>query len=346
MITIGIVGGTGYTGIELLRILATHPHARITTITSRKEAGTLVTDMYPSLRHQPAIGSLAFSDPADGRLGDCELVFFATPHGVAMAQAPDLVKRGTRIIDLAADFRLKDPAEFERWYKMPHSCVDLLAESVYGLPEMNRAAIQKARIVGNPGCYPTATQLGFLPLVEAGVIDTAHLIADVKSGVSGAGRKAEIGLLFSEASDNFKAYAVGGHRHHPEVVQGLNGVSKKPITLVFTPHLTPMIRGIHATLYAPIVAPDVDLQSLIEKRFVGEPFVDVMPPGSHPETRSVRAANVCRIAVHRPQGGDTAVVLSIIDNLVKGAAGQAVQNMNLMFGLPETTALMAPPVVP
>jgi len=346
MIKIGIVGGTGYTGVELLRILAQHPEAQITAITSRKETGMRVTDMYPSLRHQPAIGALAFSDPAEARLGDCELVFFATPHGVAMSQAPELVKGGTRIIDLAADFRLQDPAEFERWYKMPHSCLDLLAESVYGLPEMNREAIKKARVVGNPGCYPTAIQLGFLPLVEAGVVDTAHLIADAKSGVSGAGRKAELGLLFSEASDNFKAYNVGGHRHHPEVVQGLGRVSKKPVTLVFTPHLTPMIRGIHATLYAQVLAPEVDVQALFQQRFVGEPFVDVMPPGSHPETRSVRAANVCRIAVHRPRDGDTVVVLSVIDNLVKGAAGQAVQNMNLMFGLPETTALQAPPVVP
>jgi len=251
-----------------------------------------------------------------------------------------------RIVDLAADFRLRDPAEFERWYKMPHACPDLLAESVYGLPEMHREAIRKARIVGNPGCYPTAIQLGFLPLVEAGVVDTAHLIADAKSGVSGAGRKAELDLAFSEASDNFRAYNVGAHRHHPEIVQGLSAVSRNPIKVVFTPHLTPMVRGIFATLYARITRDDADLQQLYEKRFAGEPFVDVMPPGSHPDTRSVRAANVCRIAVHRPQGGDMAVVLAVEDNLVKGAAGQAVQNMNLMLGLPETTGLMSPPVLP
>ena len=346
MIEIGIVGGTGYTGVELLRLLAVHPQASVRVITSRKEAGMSVADMFPSLRNLGAISKLRFSDTATAGLGGCDVVFFATPHGVAMSQARELVGAGIKIIDLAADFRLKDPAEFERWYKMPHSCTDLLAESAYGLPEMNRAAIAKARIVGNPGCYPTAIQLGFLPLVEAGIVDPAHLIADAKSGVSGAGRKAELGLMFSEASDNFKAYNVGGHRHHPEVVQGLNRFSKTPITLVFTPHLTPMIRGIHATLYATLTDKAVDLQALYEERFAGEAFVDVMPAGSHPDTRSVRASNVCRIAVHRPQGGDIAVILAVEDNLVKGAAGQAIQNMNLMFGLPETTGLTAPPVLP
>ncbi|HSS70139.1 MAG TPA: N-acetyl-gamma-glutamyl-phosphate reductase [Casimicrobiaceae bacterium] len=343
MIQIGIVGGTGYTGVELLRLLAGHPQAKVRAITSRKEAGMAVAQMFPSLR---GFYDLKYSDPSAARLSECDAVFFATPHGVAMGEARELVGAGVRIIDLAADFRLKDPAEFERWYKMPHACPDLLAESVYGLPEMHREAIRKARIVGNPGCYPTAIQLGFLPLVEAGVVDTGHLIADAKSGVSGAGRKAELDLAYSEASDNFKAYNVGAHRHHPEIVQGLSAVSRNPIKVVFTPHLTPMVRGIFATLYARITRDDVDLQQIYEKRFAGEPFVDVMPPGSHPDTRSVRAANVCRIAVHRPHGGDMAIVLAVEDNLVKGAAGQAVQNMNLMFGLPETTGLMSPPVLP
>ncbi len=343
MIKIGIVGGTGYTGVELLRLLAQHPQADVRAITSRKDAGTRVADMFPSLRGRY---DLAFLDPADADLASCDLAFFATPHGVAMAQARELVDAGTRIIDLAADFRLRDPAVFEKWYAMPHACPDLLAESVYGLPEMNREAIRKARIVGNPGCYPTAVQLGFLPLVEAGVVDAGHLIADCKSGVSGAGRKAEMSLLFAEASDNFKAYAVKGHRHHPEIVQGLAAAGGAPAGLVFTPHLTPIVRGIHATLYARLTDLHVDLQALYEKRYAGEPFVDVMPPGSMPETRSVRAANVCRIAVHRPQGGDTALILAVEDNLVKGAAGQAIQNMNLMFGLPETTGLTALAVLP
>jgi N-acetyl-gamma-glutamyl-phosphate reductase len=193
-------------------------------------------------------------------------------------------------------------------------------ESVYGLPEVNRAAIKGARIVGNPGCYPTAVQLGFLPLLEAGIVDTAHLVADCKSGVSGAGRKAEMGLLFAEASDNFRAYSVKGHRHHPEIVEGLNAAARSPVTMVFTPHLVPMIRGICATLYARLTDTGADLQALFERRYEGEPFVDVMPPGSAPDTRSVRASNVCRIAVHRPQGGDMALVLVVEDNLVKGAA--------------------------
>ncbi len=343
MIRIGIVGGTGYTGVELLRLLAQHPEADVRAITSRKDAGTPVAQMFPSLRGRY---DLAFTDPKDAGLAGCNVVFFATPHGVAMAQARELLSAGVRIIDLAADFRLQDPQVFERWYKMPHACPDLLREAVYGIPEINREAIRKARIVGNPGCYPTAVQLGFLPLLEAGLVDTRDLIADCKSGVSGAGRKAELSLAFAEASDNFAAYAIAGHRHLPEIVQGLNRASKEPVRLTFTPHLTPIIRGILATLYAPLRDPDADLQAVYEKRYGGEPFIDVMPPGSLPDTRSVRASNVLRIAVHRPPDSDLALVIAVEDNLVKGAAGQAVQNMNLMFGLPETTGLMAPPVLP
>ena len=342
MVKIGIVGGTGYTGVELLRLLAQHPQAEVRAITSRKDAGTRVADMFASLRGRY---DLAFADPAQADLKACDVVFFATPHGVAMAQARELVGAGVRIIDLAADFRLADPAEFERWYKMPHACPDLLEESIYGIPEINREAIRKARIVGNPGCYPTAVQLGLLPLVEAGVVDTDHLIADCKSGVSGAGRKVELNLIYSECADNFAAYGVKGHRHLPEIVQGLRRAAKKPVKLAFTPHLVPMIRGILATLYAPLTR-DVDLQALYEKRYAGEPFVDVMPPGSTPDTRSVRASNVARIAIHRPGNGDTVTVIVVEDNLVKGAAGQAVQNMNLMFGLPETSGLTAAPVLP
>jgi N-acetyl-gamma-glutamyl-phosphate reductase len=343
MIKIGIVGGTGYTGVELLRLLAQHPHADVRAITSRKDAGTRVEQMFPSLRGRY---DLAFCDPKDANLAACDVVFFATPHGVAMGEARELVGAGVRIIDLAADFRLTDPALFERWYKMPHACPELLAEAVYGIPELHRDAIRKARIVGNPGCYPTAVQLGFLPLLEAGLVDTRYLIADCKSAVSGAGRKAELSLAFAEASDNFAAYAIAGHRHLPEIVQGLNRASREPVRLTFTPHLTPIIRGIFATLYAPLRKLDADLQALYEKRYAGEPFIDVMPPGSLPDTRSVRASNVLRIAVHRPPDSDLALVIAVEDNLVKGAAGQAIQNMNLMFGLPETAGLMAPPVMP
>jgi len=342
MVDIGIVGGTGYTGVELLRLLARHPQARIKAITSRKEAGTKVADMFPSLRR---ILDIAFSTPQEAGLDQCDVVFFATPHGVAMDMGPALVAKGVRIIDLAADFRLRDTALFEKWYKMPHAALSLLAESVYGLPEVNREAIRKARVIGLPGCYPTSVQLGFKPALEAGLIDASHLIADCKSGVSGAGRKAEVGILHAEAADNFKAYGVGGHRHHPEIVQGLTHMAGGPVGLIFTPHLTPMIRGIHSTLYARIKH-DADFQEVYEKAYAGEPFIDVMPAGSTPDTRSVRGANTCRLAVHRVGSGDTLMVLSVIDNLTKGAAGQAVQVMNLMFGLSETAGLEGIGLVP
>lgn len=342
MIKVGIVGGTGYTGVELLRLLAQHPEVELAAITSRAEAGSAVADMFPSLRGRV---SLSFSDPATAPLKDCQAVFFATPNGVAMQQARNLLEAGVRVIDLAADFRIKDIAVWEKWYGMTHAAPDLVAEAVYGLPELNRAQIKDARLIANPGCYPTAVQLGFLPLIESGCVDFDHLIADAKSGVSGAGRKAETHILFAEASDNFKAYGVAGHRHLPEIRQGLSNVAGASVGLTFVPHLTPIIRGIHATLYARITREE-DFQSLYERRFAGESFVDVLPAKSHPDTRSVRAANTCRIAVHRPQGGNTLVVLSVIDNLVKGAAGQAVQNMNLMFGFDECQGLTQVPVLP
>lgn len=342
MIKVGIVGGTGYTGVELMRLLARHPDVKLHAITSRKEAGMPVSDMFPSLRGHV---DLKFSEPHDAALDTCDVVFFATPNGIAMNEAENLLAAGVRVIDLAADFRIKDVAEWEKWYGLTHASPRLIAEAVYGLPEINRDQIRNARLVANPGCYPTAVQLGFLPLIEAGVIDRASLIADCKSGVSGAGRKAEVHTLFPEAGDNFKAYGVAGHRHLPEIRQGLARVAGESVGLTFVPHLTPLIRGIHATLYGRL-SKDVDLQALFEQRYQNERFVDVLPAGAHPETRSVRGANVCRIAVHRPQGGDTVVVLSVIDNLVKGAAGQAVQNMNLMFGLPEVQGLDIVPLLP
>src|SRR5438067_8605756 len=346
VIKAGIVGGTGYTGVELLRLLAQHPDVRLQAITSRKEAGTPVTAMFPGLRGHI---DLAFSTPDAKALGGCDIVFFATPNGVAMNEARTVLDAGARIVDLSADFRIRDVAEWERWYKMKHGAPELVREAVYGLCEVNRERIPGARLVANPGCYPTAVQLGFLPLVEAGVVDLDHLIADAKSGVSGAGRKAELQLSFAEVSDNFSAYNVSGHRHWPEIRQGLAQAARREVGLVFVPHLTPIVRGIHATLYARITR-ELDFQALYQERYAHEPFVDVLPAGTHPDTRSVRAANMCRIALHRPPQsagkGDTLVVLSVIDNLVKGAAGQAVQNMNLMFGLPEARALDQPPVVP
>ena len=347
MIKVGIVGGTGYTGVELLRLLAAHPGVELSAITSRKEDGLPVADMFPSLRGH--VG-LAFSSPDNARLTDCDVVFFATPHGVAMAQAPELLNAGVKVIDLAADFRLQDTAIFEKWYGMPHSCPQLLTEAAYGLPEINRKAISKARLVGLPGCYPTTMQLGFAPLLASAtaLVNENTLIADCKSGVSGAGRKAEVGMLLAEAGDNFKAYGVKGHRHLPETLQALRALSSRDVGLTFVPHLVPMIRGMHSTLYAQILpeARGVDFQALFEQRYANERFVDVMPAGSHPETRSVRASNMLRIAVHRPGGGDLLVILVVQDNLVKGAAGQGVQCMNIMFDLDESLGLTHVPVMP
>ena len=343
MIKVGIVGGTGYTGVELLRLLTMHPEVEIQAITSRSEEGMPVADMFPNLRGHL---DLVFSVPDMGLLKKCDLVFFATPNGIAMTMARELLDAGVKVIDLAADFRIKDVAEWSKWYGMEHACPDLIEQAVYGLPEVNRYEIKQAQLVANPGCYPTAVQLGLLPLVENGLADTDNLIADAKSGVSGAGRGAAVGFLQAESSENFKAYGVAGHRHLPEIRQGLALANKAEVGLTFVPHLVPMIRGIHATCYASLKDKSVDLQSIYAKRYAEEVFVDVMPAGSHPETRSVKGANQCRIAIHVPQQGDTVVILSVIDNLVKGAAGQAVQNMNIMFDLNENAGLTAVALVP
>ncbi len=336
MIQVGVVGGTGYTGVELLRLLVLHPNVELKVVTSRSESGRKISDLYPNLRGHLDI---EFSDPTVDELAQCDLVFFATPNGVAMKSVPELLSRGVKVIDLAADFRIEDEKLWSEWYGMEHACPELLEEAVYGLPETSREQIAAARLVANPGCYPTAVQLGFLPLVKAGLVHTENLIADTKSGVSGAGRGASVGALLCEASETMMAYKAGGHRHHPEISQGLQWFSDSKVGLTFVPHLTPMIRGIHATLYAPLNQDVDDLQALYEEAYKDEPFVDVMPQGSHPETRSVKGANTCRIAIHKPQNGNTVIILSVIDNLVKGAAGQAVQNMNIMTGLEEQAGL-------
>ncbi|MGB5765717.1 MAG: N-acetyl-gamma-glutamyl-phosphate reductase [Arenicellales bacterium] len=342
MTKIGIIGGTGYTGVELIRLLARHPEAELVVITSRAESGRRVSEVFPSLR---GVCELAFSKPESGSFSACDVVFSATPNGVAMSMARDLLEAGIRLIDLAADFRIKDVAVWEHWYGMQHACPELLEQAVYGLPELNRSAIRNAMLVANPGCYPTAVTLGWLPLLKAGLVDVNDLIADAKSGVSGAGRGASVATLLAEAGDSFKAYGVTGHRHHPEIAQTLFMLSGQEPGLVFTPHLTPMIRGIHATLYAKLLSnQEQDLQILFEASYAEEPFVDVMPAGSHPETRSVRGSNYCRIAVYRNE--QRVIVLSVIDNLVKGAAGQAVQNFNLMFGYDEKTGLDLVPLSP
>ncbi|PZN76223.1 MAG: N-acetyl-gamma-glutamyl-phosphate reductase [Candidatus Methylumidiphilus alinenensis] len=344
MIQAGIIGGTGYTGVELLRILTLHPEVQIHKVTSRADAGKRVDSLYPNLR---GYVDAVFTEPSMESLAECDVVFFATPNGTAMRMAEPLLERGVKIIDLAADFRLTDPAAWEHWYGEPHTCPRLMQEAVYGLPEINRERLRNARLVANPGCYPTAVQLGLLPLVEQRLIRLDSIIADAKSGVSGAGRKAEIPMLMSETGESFKAYGVKGHRHLPEIRQGLEQACGEPVGLTFVPHLVPMIRGIHATIYAQWAGSDAtDLQSLYETRYRDEPFVDVLPEGSHPDTRNVRGSNRCQIAAHRPQGGNTVVILSVIDNLVKGAAGQAVQNMNLMFGLEEMTGLRAIGIYP
>lgn len=336
MISAGIVGGTGYTGVELLRILSLHPQVEVTKVTSRSDDGKRVDALYPSLR---GLCNAVFSVPDVENLADCDVIFFATPNGTAMLMAEQLLARGVKVIDLSADFRLTDAKEWQHWYGMEHACPDLIKEAVYGLPEMNREAIKKTNLLACPGCYPTATQLGFLPLIEKNLIDVSNLIADVKSGVSGAGRKAEVATLMSETGESFKAYAVAGHRHLPEIKQGLSAVAKQPVGLTFVPHLTPMIRGIHATLYAQTQSSIEEIQQLFEQRYQNEWFVDVLPQGSHPDTRNVRGSNNCQIALFKPQGEQTLVILSVIDNLVKGAAGQAVQNMNLMFGFAENEGL-------
>jgi N-acetyl-gamma-glutamyl-phosphate reductase len=339
MIRAGIVGGTGYTGVELLRILVLHPEVEVAVVTSRADAGLRVDALYPSLR---GVIDVVFSVPDVDALSSCEVVFFATPNGTAMLMAKALLDCGVKVIDLSADFRLKDAKEWEKWYGMEHACPELLAEAIYGLPEVSRESIKNARLVANPGCYPTSVQLGFLPLLEKSLVDVNYLIADVKSGVSGAGRKAELAMLMSETGESFKAYAASGHRHLPEIVQGLKSAAGESVNLTFVPHLTPMIRGIHATLYAQIShnkASLEEVQALYEQRYAEELFVDVLPLGSHPDTRNVKGSNRCQIALHQPQGGQTIVILSVIDNLVKGAAGQAVQNMNLMFGFPEDQGL-------
>jgi len=345
-IKIGIVGGTGYTGVELLRLLAMHPHAELTVITSRGEVGLPVADMFPSLR---GYVDLAFSDPATANLSACDVVFFATPHGVAMSQAQALLDANVKVIDLAADFRLQDTSVFEKWYKLPHSCPDVLRDAVYGIPELYREKIKSAKVIGNPGCYPTTVLLGLAPLLEQGYIDfSAPIVADAKSGVSGAGRKAEVATLFAEASDSMKAYGVAGHRHHPEIHAQLTQLAGADVQLIFVPHLIPMIRGMLSTIYVKLtdVGNKVDLQALYEQRYQHERFVDVMPAGALPETRSVRGSNQLRIALHKQQTTGYLTLVVVQDNLVKGAAGQAVQNMNIMFDFDERSGLEVLPLLP
>jgi len=348
VISVGIVGATGYTGSELLRLLALHPEVSIDVVSSRSESGSPVADMFPNLRGYIDVN---FCAPDVENFAGCDVVFFATPHGVAQSMMATFAAQQIKVIDLSADFRLKDAELWEQWYNQRHACPELIEKAVYGLPELYREDVREAELVACPGCYPTAILLGLLPLVEAGWIDVSRLIADAKTGVSGAGRAAKIGMLLAECSDSFKAYGVAGHRHSPEMDQTLNAFSSSPVSLTFVPHLVPMIRGIEATLYAELLPEHLDksldeIQALYTARFDDEAFVDVMPTGSLPETRSVKGSNFCRIALHRQPGSNRIIILSVIDNLVKGSSGQAIQNMNLMFGLEESLGLRQVALLP
>jgi len=343
VIKVGVIGGTGYTGAELLRLLTGHPNVEIAAVTSRSNQGELVSDIYPNLR---GIVNVPFVTPELNNLSGCDVVFFATPHGVAQSSAPIFLAAGIKVIDLSADFRLRDQSVWEKWYGQPHQASDMLPRAAYGLPEVNREAIVDAELVACAGCYPTSIQLGLLPLLRQGCIDSSDIIANSASGVSGAGRQANISTLLSEASDSFKAYGASGHRHQPEIEQGLEDIAGHSVGLTFVPHLLPIIRGIHTTIYANLVDLNVDIQELYEHHFKNEPFIDVLPAGSHPETRTVRGSNYCRIAVHRPNNGRKVIILVVEDNLTKGASGQAIQCMNLMFGLSETLGLMMPGLLP
>ena len=335
-IKVSIVGGSGYTGIELLRLLISHPNVIIDQITSRNDSGKLVSAIYPSLR-----GTLSnvFVDPAEANLKESELVFFATPNGIAMNYVQELLENGVKVIDLAADFRIKNVSLWEKWYGMKHQAAEELKKAVYGLPEVNRAAIKKAQLVANPGCYPTAIQLALAPLIKSNLINTETIIADAKSGISGAGKKTETQLLMSEASENFRAYGLTGHRHLPEIEENLQAITgQKKIKLTFVPHLIPMVRGIHATLYVDCIQ-DFDPLVIFNECYKDEPFIDILEPGSCPETKSVRGSNICRLSFYKIPDSNRLIILSVIDNLVKGAAGQAIQNMNIMMDWPENTGL-------
>ncbi|MGB0544639.1 MAG: N-acetyl-gamma-glutamyl-phosphate reductase [Candidatus Pseudothioglobus sp.] len=334
---VGIIGGSGYTGIELLRILHQHPSAEVHAITSRALEGKKLSEVFPNMH---GISNLSYLLPDDEKLFECDLVFFATPHGVAMNNASLFLDKDIKVIDLGADFRINNAEIWSNWYNMEHTQKSLLSEAVYGQPEINRSSIKDARLIANPGCYPTAVLLALKPLLEENLIDPLNIIADCKSGASGAGRNANQATLLCEITESFKPYGVSGHRHFPEIKQELESISGGPIGLTFTPHLLPMSRGIEATIYADLVDPDSDILDCFENAYKNEEFVKILPEGVYPETRSVRSSNYCQISVQYVDHSNKLVIMSVIDNLGKGAAGQAIQNMNLMFGLDENAGLL------
>lgn len=362
-LNVGIIGATGYTGAELIRLIIQHPQFEVVTLTSRQEKGKQVSELYPNLR---GFCDLAFTDPKDSatkaQLQSCDVIFFATPHGVAQSTIKELIDtnklgkadyEGPLMVDLSADFRIRDVNLWERYYQQEHQAVELIPHAVYGLPEVNRKAIAEAQLIACPGCYPTSVQLGLLPLLEAGCIQTDSLIANSASGITGAGRKAATSLLFTENSDSFKPYSVAGHRHEPEIIQGLGDIVRAAdisledgdIQLTFVPHLIPAHRGILSTIYARTRGAPVSYQSLFESRYQDEPFVDVLPSGSLPETRAVRGSNRLQISVTPRPEADLLVIHVAEDNLCKGASGQAIQCANIALGLEETAGLKTPALI-
>jgi N-acetyl-gamma-glutamyl-phosphate reductase len=343
-VSIGILGATGYTGIELLRLLHDHPQAQIAGLTAERYAGQKVEAVFPHLAGR-ALPTLTKVDELD--LGSLDVVFGCLPHGTTQDVIREL-PRGPKVIDLSADFRLRDPALYERTYGQPHRAIERQEDAVYGLTELARDAIRRTDLVANPGCYPTTAQLPLRPLLEADLIELDPIVIDAKSGVTGAGRAAKEGSLHAEVSEGLHAYGVSSHRHTPEIEQGLSDAAGRPVAVTFTPHLVPMNRGILATIYVHL-AQGVgveDLQRELERRYLDEPFVRVLPQRSLPATRHVRGTNLCLIAVHPGRLPGRAILLAVIDNLVKGASGQALQNMNLMLGLPETAGLGQAPLFP
>jgi N-acetyl-gamma-glutamyl-phosphate reductase len=345
MINVGIVGASGYTGVELARLLCNCPDVKLTVATSRQYKGKKLADVYPNLA---GMVDIVCEDLSTVEMADrADLFFTAVPHQTAMAIVPDLLKAGKKVIDLSADFRLHDAEVYEKWYQN-HTAQEHLAEAVYGLPELHRQQIVGTRLVANPGCYPTSVILGLAPLLKLGAIEPETIIVDSKSGASGAGRLPQTGTLFCEVTDGFKAYKVASHRHTPEMEQEISLLSKKPVTISFTPHLLPITRGILSTIYAKLTSPmsDSEVNEIYKSFYKDEPFVRLCGSGSYPATQFVRGSNFCDIGFKVDDRTGRIVILSAIDNLVKGAAGQAIQNMNLMCNLPETRGLLAVPLFP
>ena len=338
MLKAAVIGGTGYAGVELVRILLGHPHAELTMITSRQYAGRPFSDIYPAMAGIVNLTCQAFSEEAVCEAA--EVIFAALPHKASMGVVPGLIDRGKRVIDLSADFRFKDPALYEAWYE-PHQAKDLLKTAVYGLPEIYFDDIQEASLVGNPGCYPTSVLLPLLPLIKAPFIDADSIVADSKSGTSGAGRSVSLATHFCEVNEGFKAYKVAEHRHNPEMDEVLSLFAGRTIHMTFAPHLVPMTRGMLTTIYVGLKE-DVstqDVASHLDSFYADKPFVRICPRGRFPNTMYVRGTNYCDIGFRVAERTKRLVLISAIDNLVKGASGQAVQNMNIMLGLPETAGL-------